>query len=56
LTKNELFHKGYLFSLHGNKMIEDDAKSIGLWRFSYKVVPYYGDTIILMFFKMMPHV
>jgi hypothetical protein len=39
---------------HGNAMIQDDAKSIGLWRFSYKVVPYHDDTIILMFFKMTP--
>jgi hypothetical protein len=44
------------FVLHGNKVIQDDAKTIGLWRFYYKVVLYYDDTIILMFFKMMPHV
>jgi hypothetical protein len=44
--------KSFLFVLHVNKMIQDDAKSIGPWRFSYKVVPYHDDTIILMFFKM----
>ena len=48
--------KSFLFVLHGNKMIQDDAKSIGLLRFSYKVVPYYDDTIILLFFKMTPHI
>jgi hypothetical protein len=47
--------KNFLFVLHGNKMIQDDAKSIGLWRFSYEFVPYYDDPIILMFFKMTPH-
>ena len=45
-----------LFFLHGNEMIQDDAKKIVLWCFSYKFVPYYDDTIILMFFKMTPHV
>jgi hypothetical protein len=48
--------KSFLFVQHGNKMIQDDAKAIGLWRFSYKVVPYYDDTIISMFLKMTPHV
>jgi hypothetical protein len=47
------FSKG-IFVLPGNEMIQDDAKSIGLWRFTYKFVPYY-DTIILMFFKLTPH-
>jgi hypothetical protein len=38
------------------KMIQDDAKIIGLWRFSSKVVPHFEDTVILMFFKKMPDV
>ena len=46
--------ESFLFVLHGNKMIQDDTKSSGLWRFSYKFVSYYDDTIILMFFKMTP--
>jgi hypothetical protein len=37
-------------------MIQDDAKSSVLWRFSFKFVPFYDDTVILMFLKMMPHV
>jgi hypothetical protein len=47
---------GFFFVLHGNEMIQDDAKSIVLWRFAYKCVSYYDDTIILMFFKLTPHV
>jgi hypothetical protein len=35
-----------IFVLRGNEMIQDDAKSIVLWRFAYKFVPYYDDTII----------
>jgi hypothetical protein len=45
-----------IFVLDGNEMIQEDAKSIVLWRFANKHVPYYDDTIILMFFKLMPHV
>jgi hypothetical protein len=45
-----------LFVVHGVKVIQDDGNSIGLWYFFYKVVPYYDGRIILMFFKMMPHV
>jgi hypothetical protein len=50
---NERVFKDYA---HGNEMIQDDAKSIVLWWFDYKFGPYYDDTIILMFFKLMPHV
>jgi hypothetical protein len=45
-----------IFVLHGYKMIQDDAKSIILWHFAYKFVPYYDDALNLMFFKLMPHV
>jgi hypothetical protein len=44
------------FILHGDEMIQDDVKSIILWRFAYRAVPYYDETIILMFFKLTPHV
>jgi hypothetical protein len=44
------------FVPHGNEMIPDDAKSIILWRFANNLVPHYDDTIISMFFKLMPHV
>jgi hypothetical protein len=47
---------GCFFVLDDNTIIQDNAKIIGLWRFSYKVVPYQDDTVILMFFKMMPNV
>jgi hypothetical protein len=47
---------GFLFVLYGNKMIKDDGKSIVLRCFACKFVPYYDDTMILMFFKLMPHV
>jgi hypothetical protein len=44
------------FVLHSNEMIQDDAKSIVLWCFASKLVLYHGDTIILKFLKLMPHV
>jgi hypothetical protein len=44
------------FVLHDNEMIQDDAKSVVLWRFAYKFLPYYDDTTIQMFFKIMPPV
>jgi hypothetical protein len=47
---------GFIFVLYCNEMIQDDAKSIVLWRFSNKFVPYDDVTIILMFFKITPHV
>jgi hypothetical protein len=45
-----------IFVQHANEMIQNDAKGIVLWRLDYKFVPHYDDTIILMFFKLMPHV
>jgi hypothetical protein len=41
------FSTGMGFFVQNNdKMIQDDAKSIVLWRFSYTFVPYHDGTII----------